>query len=165
MGKVLLTNKSLYHFTKRGSNKFDFVAGTETPLTYEFRQSLNVHKYLTVGEATNHTINCTGDIIAFSTSDKKFKTGIKLINDPIDKIKKISGVNYTWKDNTPIKEYRGKYDIGVIAQELEEVIPEAVRTSEDDVKSVRYEKIIPLLIECIKTQQLQIDKIIKRLGE
>ena len=165
MGKIRLNNEQLYHFTSRSNDKFYFIGGTECPLSFVFRQNLDVEADFYVGTTTSHTIECEGDIIAFASSDRRFKDGITIINDPIEKIKKISGVNYTWNDTAPIEKHRGKYDIGVIAQEVEEIIPEAVRTSKDGSKSVRYEKIIPLLIECIKTQQDQIDKLKIQVGD
>jgi hypothetical protein len=88
-----------------------------------------------------------GDIIAFSTSDKNLKDDVKNIENPLDKVSKLNGVTFTWNDKQ--ESYRGT-DIGVIAQEVEEIIPEAVTTRDNGYKAVKYEKIIPLLIESIK---------------
>lgn len=88
----------------------------------------------------------TGDVIAFFSSDISYKDNIKAIDTPLDKIKKLSGINFTWNDTSP---YKGE-DVGVIAQEVEKVLPSAVTTRGDGKKAVRYEKIIPLLIEAIK---------------
>jgi len=88
-----------------------------------------------------------GDIVAFHTSDKNLKDDIKNIENPLDKISKINGVTFNW--NSSQDTYTGS-DIGVIAQEIEEIIPEAVTTRDNGYKAVKYEKIIPLLIESIK---------------
>jgi len=88
-----------------------------------------------------------GDIVAFHTSDKNLKDNIKNIENPLDKISKINGVTFNW--NSSQDTYTGS-DIGVIAQEIEEIIPEAVTTRDTGYKAVKYEKIIPLLIESIK---------------
>lgn len=96
---------------------------------------------------SNKNLLVKGDIIAFSTSDKNLKDNIKNIESPLDKISKINGVTFSWKTNQDT--YTGS-DIGVIAQEIEEIIPEAVTTRENGYKAVKYEKIIPLLIESIK---------------
>ena len=56
--------------------------------------------------------------------------------------------------------YKG-HDVGVIAQEIEEVLPEVVTTRDNGYKAVKYEKIVPLLIEAIKEQQEQIDELRK----
>ena len=65
----------------------------------------------------------------------------------------IRGVSFDWKQNP--SGYSG-HDVGVIAQELEEILPEAVRTGGYGQKQVNYEKIIPLLIECIKELKAKI---------
>ena len=85
-----------------------------------------------------------------SLSDRKVKTNIQIIQDPIDKIKKIDGVSFNWKsDNKP--------SLGVIADNVEEVLPEIV--SGNDPKSVNYNGLIGLLIEVVKDQQKQIDEL------
>ena len=91
-----------------------------------------------------------------SASDIKLKENIQRIDNPIDKIIKIDGVRFDWKsDNKP--------SMGVIAQNIEEVLPELVNG--EDSKTVNYNGIIGLLIECVKTQQEQIDNLTKRLDE
>jgi hypothetical protein len=108
------------------------------------------------GNLSCGSINSTGDIVAFSTSDKNLKSNIRLITNPLEKLKQISGVNFEW-DSEKQSTYTGN-DVGVLAQEIEAVLPEAVITREDGYKAVRYEKIIPLLIEAIKELQSQINK-------
>ena len=99
-------------------------------------------------------LNVTDDITAFYSSDKRYKENLKKISSPNEKIKKINGYEFDWNDKHNI--YKGQHDVGVIAQEIEEVLPEVVTTRDNGYKAVRYEKIIPLLIECIKEQQKQI---------
>ena len=93
------------------------------------------------------------DIIGFVTSDITYKENIKLLKNPLEMIDGIRGVNFDWKENP--SGYAGK-DIGVIAQEIEQIIPEAVRVGGNGQKQVNYEKIIPLLIECIKELKAKI---------
>jgi hypothetical protein len=91
-----------------------------------------------------------------SASDIRLKENVQRIDNPIDKIIKIDGVRFDWKvDNKP--------SMGVIAQNIEEVLPELVNG--DDSKTVNYNGIIGLLIECVKTQQEQIDELNRRLDE
>ena len=82
---------------------------------------------------------------------------------------KISGVSFDWKELTEEekKTIHGNqgHDVGVIAQEIEEVLPEVVTTRDSGYKAVKYEKIVPLLIEAIKEQQVQIDELKTKLGE
>ena len=106
-------------------------------------------------------INASGDITAFKTSDKRLKENIKSIEDPLAKVKTIGGYTYTWnklgEENSIHK--LGEADVGVIAQEIEEIIPEAVADRGNGYKAVQYEKIIPLLVECVKEQQDMIEKL------
>jgi hypothetical protein len=85
-----------------------------------------------------------------SSSDRKLKTNIKTITNPIEKVLQINGVSFNWKES-------GKATMGVIAQEVEAVLPELV--SDTDPKSVNYNGLIGLLIECVKDQQKQIDEL------
>ena len=99
------------------------------------------------------TITCS-DIN--STSDVKLKENIHSIKDPLDKIMKINGVGFRWKDNKDEA-------IGVIAQDIEEVIPEVVKIS-GDVKTVNYNGLIGVLIEAVKEQQRQIEELKKQIN-
>ena len=103
------------------------------------------------------SLKVTGDITAFSTSDERFKTNVTPILDSLDKIGEIKGYEYDWiesehHDNTG-------HDIGVIAQEIEKIAPEAVVTRDGGYKAVRYEKLIPILIQAIKELNKKIDSI------
>ena len=107
----------------------------------------------------NGDVRAAGDITAYYSSDENLKTNIQPLTNPIEKIKKVGGYTFDWK---PESGKRGQ-DVGVIAQEIEAILPEVVTTRETGVKAVKYEKIIPLLIECIKDQQKQIDELKSRL--
>ena len=117
------------------------------------------HNSLGVGMAASATagrIDASGDIVAYSTSDKNFKENITPIENPIEKIRMISGNTYDWK--VDMKEFHGfeGNDVGVIAQEIEAVLPQLVTTRETGYKAVKYDKLVALLIEGIKEQQTQI---------
>jgi len=88
----------------------------------------------------------SGDVTAYS--DRRFKHNIETIDNALDKVTKMRGVSYE-KDN--------RNSIGVIAQEVEEVIPEVVHTDTDGMKSVAYGNIVGVLIEAIKEQQKRIE--------
>ena len=103
-------------------------------------------------------IKATGDITAFASSDKRLKDNLEKINNPLDKLKKINGYTFDWIEKKGVHSNKG-HDIGVIAQEIEEVLPEIVVTRGNGYKAVRYEKIVALLIETIKEQQKQINKL------
>jgi hypothetical protein len=100
------------------------------------------------------TIRATGDVIAYS--DIRVKENIKTIDNALDKVKALRGVEYNKIDNS-------EKSVGVIAQEIEEVIPEVVREDDQGMKSVAYGNITAVLIEAIKEQQKQIDELKKQL--
>jgi hypothetical protein len=103
------------------------------------------------------------DVVAFATSDKRLKENVKSLDNALDKINKINGVEFDWiegkdKHGNSVHSNEG-HDIGVIAQEIEEVLPEVVTTRDNGYKAVKYEKIVPLLIQAIKEQQKQIEEL------
>jgi hypothetical protein len=108
------------------------------------------------------SISVSGNITAYDGSDKRIKEDIKPIQNALSKLQKLSGNTFKW-----IKSYYDKqdkdlfkeHDVGVIAQEIEAVLPEAVLERSDGVLAVNYVKIIPLLIEAIKEQQVQIEEL------
>ena len=114
------------------------------------------------GATVTGELRCTSDIIAFYSSDRRLKDELKAIEDPLAKIRKLTGYTFTW--NELQSSYIGE-DIGVVAQEVNEVIPEVVTERDDGYLAVKYEKMIPLLIEAMKEQQDQIDELTKQIKE
>ena len=119
------------------------------------------------------SLTVTGDITGL-TSDKRLKKNIKILSNPLDKLNVLSGFTYDWsldKCSEAGFEPKDEEQIGVFAQDVQSVIPQAVKPapfdtdsngnsiSGDNYLTVQYEKIVPLLIECIKEQQKQIDEL------
>jgi hypothetical protein len=105
-------------------------------------------------------ISASGDIIAFASSDERLKDNIQVIPNAVEKVQQIKGVSFDWNGNQATHE---GHDIGVIAQDIEKILPEIVTTRENGYKAVRYEKLVALLIEAVKEQQLQIDELKSKL--
>jgi hypothetical protein len=106
--------------------------------------------------------SATGNVTAYSLSDKRLKENITPINDPINKLNALSGNTFNWNDDfyaTQDQALFKKYDVGVIAQEVQSVLPEAVNERDNGMLAVDYSKLIPLLIECIKAQQVEINEL------
>lgn len=111
----------------------------------------------------NQTIYCQDDIVAYFSSDKNLKENIHHIDSPLYKVMQLNGVYFDWKDE--VLEKRGgednyfnrKRDTGIIAQDVEKVLPEVVATRDDGTKAVKYEKIIGLLVEAIKSLKKEVD--------
>jgi hypothetical protein len=122
----------------------------------------------TAASGTTGEIRATNDVTAFYSSDVALKENIKNIPDPLEALKKLNGVLFDWK-----KEYidqRGgedgyfvrKKDVGVIAQEVEKVLPEAVAQRPDGIKAVKYDRLTCLLIEAVKKLSDQIESLSKK---
>jgi len=115
------------------------------------------------GTSATGTVSAENDVIAFA-SDKRLKENIIKIPDPLEKIKQLRGVYYDWKKDVKEKGFhptRKTNEIGMIAQEVEKVIPQAIEPApfDNEYKTIKYDRIIPLLVECIKDQQKQIDEL------
>jgi len=119
-------------------------------------------------ETTSTGVTVTGDVN--STSDIRYKKNIETIDNALEKVQSLRGVTYDW-DNDAFKEDDStkkpnftERATGVIAQDVEKVLPEAVRENEDGFKNVAYGNMVGLLIEAIKEQQEQIDALKKQLN-
>jgi len=104
----------------------------------------------------------SNDVVAFSStpSDRKLKTNVKDIEYGLDTIMKLKPKQYDWKKDN-------RKDIGFIAQEVEEVIPEIVKDNEwfdDKIKTMDYEKLTAVLIKAVQQQQEQINKLEEKLN-
>jgi hypothetical protein len=118
----------------------------------------------------NHTgnLHVDADVVAFSTSvsDEKLKDNVKTISNPLDKVMALRGVEFDWNKGNR----KGQKDLGLIAQEVEKVLPEIVREKKmafidnETYKTIDYDKVVGLLIEAIKEQQEQINKLEDKLN-
>jgi hypothetical protein len=105
----------------------------------------------------------TGEVEAFLGSDRRLKTGLDPLDSALDKVDQLTGYGFDWREKDAVQPHkRGKTDVGLIAQEVEGVLPEAVREFQDGhsegYKSVSYDKLVPLLIEAIKDLRSQVDQ-------
>ena len=108
-------------------------------------------------------IRATGNITAYAASDERLKTNIVKIDNALSKLSQIDGVIYDWND--AYKKIHGQVDgyfvrndnSGIIAQQVEAVFPNVVATRPDGYKAVRYELLVPLLIEAIKELKAEVD--------
>ena len=138
--------------------------------------------------ATDETSRCTientgafkatGEITAYS-SDQRLKDEITPITDALDKINQISGVRFKWNNKaTPYGfMYAGQTDVGVIAQQIQKVLPEVVKRApfDDDGNgnsktgenylTVQYDKIVALLIEGIKELSVEVNNLKAEISE
>lgn len=96
---------------------------------------------------------CGGSGLSFGYSDKRLKKNIAPLENILEKIQKISGVSYEWKDSS-----RGeRRELGVIAQDVELVFSELVQEDEKGLKMVNYSHLTAVLLEAVKAQQKRIE--------
>ncbi|MEO6253741.1 MAG: tail fiber domain-containing protein, partial [Ferruginibacter sp.] len=126
--------------------------------------------YYTGGTFTErmYLTNSTGTLTVNGTnypSDARYKKQISLLQNPLQKIMAINGVVYFMRtDEFPSKYFDTKLQVGLIAQDVEKVLPQAVQTDKDGYKSVDYAKVVPLLVEGMKELKKEIDEL-KKLVE
>ena len=99
------------------------------------------------GDLTLRYLNTDG---VNETSDERLKKNIQTVPAALDKVMQLRGVSFDWRDGLDS-------GLGVVAQEVEAVVPEMVHTGEDGYKSVKYSQISALLIEAVKEQQAHIE--------
>lgn len=103
---------------------------------------------------------------AWFASDASLKENVRPITGAIDKVMRLRGVTFQWKDEKPCEKcplstsvkVDKKNEIGFVAQEIETVVPEAVRAAADGTKAVAYQNLVALLTEAIKEQQLTLQQ-------
>jgi hypothetical protein len=166
------TNDLFFGGWSAGANKYRVIhTGNSSNVDIRFK-SLGVG---TAGSGTTGEIRATNEITAYY-SDRRLKTDVRPISNAIEKVMSLNGIIY--RSNDVAKEYGFTTDnniVGLFADEVEAVLPEAVRPAPFDLdannesksgknyKTIQYEKVVPLLVEAIKEQQTQINQILVQL--
>ena len=104
-----------------------------------------------------------GDVVAYYTSDIRLKDNIEVIKGSLDKIDGIRGVEFDWNEKSPGWAQERGHDVGVIAQEVQKVLPEIVTERTNGYLGVDYKRIIPLLIESVKELKQEIEDLKKKV--
>ena len=118
---------------------------------------------VTGGVGIGGALNVGGDVVAYASSDERLKDNIELISNPIEKVQSLKGVTWDWNDNADELQ-QSLPNVGVIAQDVEKVLPQLVTDRDNGFKGVDYAKLTGLLIEAIKDQQKQIDELKSKLS-
>ncbi|WP_294317780.1 tail fiber domain-containing protein [uncultured Chryseobacterium sp.] len=156
-GEVYAGNNKTFHIRGNGSIYWDNYGGgfyMDDNNTIKVNNNKNIYTGGTV-----YTSRVQG------TSDKRFKKDITPIYNATEKLNQLNGYTYTWRDR---KEFPGQAlgegkDMGVIAQEVEKVFPDAVMTNKEGYKSVNYNALIPVLIESLKEAHREIKELKEEL--
>ena len=185
-------NTSWCHFTTdRGGNYFDKKIIVNSGIIGSYDEDLQLQRANSSGDRiliraasigffldsaedmrleNDGDLHVEGDVIAYSStiSDKRLKDAVETIPNALDKVKALRGVEYTWN-----KGHReGQRDLGLIAQEVEEVLPEIVREkkmplmddSEEKYKTIDYEKVVGVLIEAVKELSNKVEELENKLN-
>lgn len=174
IGASFVSN-STYATSSGSANTANSATSATTATTANSLDASNNYQVKSIGIGTTPSgvtgeLRATGDITAYYSSDIRLKENIKNIGDPIYKLKKLNGVEFEWKDE--FLKSRGevddvfnrKNDIGLIAQEVLEVMPEIVCSRQDGTLAVKYDRVVALLIEVCKSQQAQIEQLSDKLS-
>ena len=155
-------------------NNGDVGIGTTTPILAKLQVVGDIYASthitaagaLGVGTAaptTTGLIRATNDIVAFYSSDRRLKENIVNIPNALEKVSKLNGVTFNWKEfeankDKSIHANEGS-DVGVIAQEIEAVFPDLVETRDNGYKAVKYDKLVAVLIEAVKELKLEVEEL------
>ena len=159
------TDQGYIQFNGAGNN-YGMEFGTTSDEKFaEFKQNGAVILYYDNGERfrtqsagakVTGELKVTADIVAFTGSDERLKDNLTTIDNPLDKVLSLGGYTFDWNENT----HKEGSDTGVIAQQVEALgLPGMVTTRDDGYKAVRYEKLVPLLIESIKEMKGEMDEL------
>ncbi len=153
------TNSACGDITSTGGNDATFGLFCSNNVTSSSKITINgrnnaksgnvsIAEFIVSGTSDTPEFKCFGDITAFASSDVALKENITPISNAIDKVLSISGNTFTWNEKSI---YNGEEGTGIIAQEIEALgLPGLTTTRENGTKAVRYDRLVPLLIEAIK---------------
>lgn len=170
---IALTNEHRWILKSNGETSTD---NPQTPYPGDFiirddstdtdRIVINTLGYVGIGSPRPQSkLEVNGEIQATAVkgpSDIRFKKNIKPLENSLEKIAKLKGHTYQWRqEEFPDKKFKSGTDMGLIAQEVEKVYPEVVYTADDEMKSksIDYSRLVPALIEAIKELQKEVEEL------
>jgi hypothetical protein len=168
-GNIIVGNGSTWVAESGATARTSLGLGTASNVEFEDTQ-VDSFGVGTAASGTTGEIRATNDVTAFYSSDVALKENIVNIPNALDAVKKLNGVLFDWKKS--YIDQRGgedgyfvrKRDVGVIAQEVEKVLPEAVGQRPNGIKAVKYDRLTCLLIEAVKQLQDKVESLTKKEG-
>jgi hypothetical protein len=154
-GAVTITNTGV---TSAVAGTGVSVSGATGAVTFSIGQAV-----ATTSAVTFASVSATGDIVAYSTSDKRHKNNIQTISNAVLKVKQLNGVTWEWNDDVN-EVTKSTPKTGLIAQEVQQVLPQVITERADGFLALDYSKMVGLLVEAIKEQQTQIDQLKAQIG-
>ena len=156
----------------RGGTGSSSASGARTNLGLNTGNNVQFNSF-GVGVAPSTTageIRATNNITAYFSSDNRLKENIKTIPNALEKVEKLNGVTYNWTEDYIASRggedgyFIRKEDVGVIAQEVKEVFPELVAENSEGYLSVRYDRLVAVLIEAVKELSKEITELKKGIS-
>jgi hypothetical protein len=162
------TGRSLYfkrHSASATGTTYMTMNGTTGDVEFANNVSGSSTSHLTMAQVSSSgDVVADGDVIAYNSSDVRLKDNIQVIKGSLDKIDGIRGVEFDWNDKSPGWAQERGHDIGVIAQEVQKVIPEIVVERKNGYLGVDYKRLVPLLIESVKELRQEVEDLKKKVN-
>lgn len=155
------------HNTISNSRRCSIIQGVNNTISSKYNSHI-IGDHVTASADNAFYIGCSnglfsyGDVVAFAASDQRLKDDIVPISGCLEKINTIDAVEFNWNENQ--QTYSG-HDIGLIAQQIQEIAPEIVTERSNGYLAVKYEKMVPILVGAIQDQQKIIDEMRAELDE
>ena len=125
----------------------------------------SISSHLTMAQVSSSgDVVADGDVVAYNSSDRNLKDNIQVIKGSLDKIGDIRGVEFDWNDKSPAWARERGHDVGVVAQEVQKILPEIVVERKNGYLGVDYKRIVPLLIESIKELKEEVEELKKKVN-
>jgi len=167
-GNMIQSSAGTYDLDVSGDLSINSSGGVINIGNDSVSQNINIGtngtRTITVGKDGGGTFQVDSENVVFTNStqfsDSRLKENLNSIENPLEKINNLNGYYYNW-----IKDENKKTNIGFIAQEVEKEFPMLITEQENGYKSVNYIGIIPVLLECIKTQNQKIETLNQKINE
>ncbi len=128
-------------------------------MQYLMDQNVSTANAVTFSALTvNGEITANGDITAFYSSDSRLKINLEPIENALEKVLTLDAVTFNWNDLATDKDLNAR-EAGVIAQQVQNILPEVVTQRDNGYLAVRYEKLVPLLIQAIKELNEKVEQL------
>ncbi len=161
---VFSTSDTSHQFKQAGVIGFEIFKGDENVSTLNLKISKATAQLILTGSNSNVIIN--GKTVTTNASDSILKSGIEEFGDTLEYIKELRAVTFNWINPENTSETIPGRNLGMIAQEVETVIPNlgVVATNPDGTKYIKYDLLSTLLVEGVKEQQIQIQNLSEAIG-
>jgi len=163
----LKSGRQIRFFTSTDNSTYNnsFNLNSDGSSTFSGNVSGSSTSILTMSEiSSSGDIVAEGDVVAYNSSDVRLKDNIQVIKGSLDKIDGIRGVEFDWNDKSPGWAQERGHDIGVIAQEVQKVVPEIVVERKNGYLGVDYKRLVPLLIESVKELRQEVNDLKKKVN-